>query len=335
MGNAFGQFFGIDFGTENTYISKWGRGVVLIEPTIALMDAYSQEPVAVGADAALLMRQAPGRFSVELPIRSGVVQNFELARQVLRHYVKKVLTPRIPFFDPVKAVMCIPCGLPATEMIALEYVAEYAGLRDILLLEEPVAAALGEGLDVVRPVGKMVVKIGAGEGCAAVVTMAGIAEYEKIDMGGAGVDQLIAGYVFDRYGIHIGDTVAKYIKAQLGSEAAKEGFGVTGRSALTGFPEEVFVYAEEFQNVLGMAYAAVTEAIFRLFKKTSPELVSDISEEGLLFCGGGALLHGLLDYVKKEVDLPVRLAENPQAVLAEGGARAAGLYLSRRNSAVV
>ncbi len=329
------QFFGVDFGTANTCISQWGGGVVLYEPTVALKDTDSYEPVAVGAQALALMKKMPGNFSVEYPIRRGRILDFELARYVLRYFMRKVQVRRYSFFHAPKAALCIPCGLPATEMYALEYAAQYAGIKDVLLLEEPVAAAIGAGMDVAKPIGRMIVKMGREGSCAAVVTMAGVATYEKIEMGDTRINAMIAGYVSDKYGIGIGNMVAERVKGSLGKDTEKEGFSVTGRSALTGFPEEVFLYPEEFQPVLQSAYTSVVDAVLRLFKKTSPELVSDISEEGLLFYGGGSLLYGLRDFVENSIQLPVRIMENPEYTLAQGAAVAAGTYLGRRKQAVI
>jgi rod shape-determining protein MreB and related proteins len=320
--NGFGgRDMAVDLGTANTLVYVRGRGIVLSEPSVVAIDHASGEVHAVGVEAKRMLGRTPGTISAIRPLKDGVIADFDVTEQMLRHFIQKVHQHR---FAHPRVVVCVPSGVTGVEKRAVEEATRNAGARDAYLIEEPMAAAIGAGLPVSEPTGNMIVDVGGGTSEVAVISLGGIVVSVSLRVGGDEMDEAIISHVKREYKLLIGNQTAEEIKLEVGSafrmkeEVQAE---VRGRDMLTGLPKTVIIGSDEIRHALEEPVVQVIDAIKSTLDKTPPELAADIMDRGIVLAGGGALLNGLDERLRHETQMPVQLAESPLTCVAVGSGR--------------
>jgi rod shape-determining protein MreB len=318
----------IDLGTANTLVYVKGRGIVLNEPSVvAISDNRGKKQVlAVGDEAKLMLGRTPGSIAAIRPLRDGVIADFEAAEEMIKHFIRKV-NGRKGFASPM-VVVCVPSGSTAVERRAIQESAESAGARKVLLIEEPMAAAIGAGLPVTEPSGSMIVDIGGGTTEVAVISLGGIVYARSVRVGGDKMDEAIISYIRRNFNLLIGESTAERIKMEIGAasapEAGEEGplCEVRGRDLMNGVPREVIVSQRQIAESLYEPVSQIVEAVKVALENTPPELAADIVDKGIVLTGGGALLHRLDAVLRDSTGLPVVVAEEALSCVALGTGRA-------------
>ena len=317
----------IDLGTANTLVYVKGRGIVLNEPSVvAIVDVKGKKQVlAVGEDAKQMLGRTPGNIQAIRPLRDGVIADFEVAEEMIKHFIRKVHNRR-SFASPL-VVVCVPSGSTAVERRAIQESAESAGARRVFLIEEPMAAAIGSGLPVTEPTGSMVVDIGGGTTEVAVLSLGGIVYSRSVRVGGDRMDEAIIAYIRRNHNLLVGESSAERVKEEIGSACPPEdGEGATmeikGRDLMNGVPKELVISERQVAESLAEPVGAIIEAVKVALEHTAPELAADIVDKGIVLTGGGALL-GNMDYVLRHATgLPVSIADDPLSCVVLGTGRA-------------
>ncbi|HEX7389104.1 MAG TPA: rod shape-determining protein [Acidiphilium sp.] len=317
----------IDLGTANTLVYVKGRGIVLDEPSVvAIAEVKGRKQVlAVGEEAKHMLGRTPGNISAIRPLRDGVIADFEVAEDMIKHFIRKVHNRR-GFASPM-IIVCVPSGSTAVERRAIQESAESAGARKVLLIEEPMAAAIGAGLPVTEPSGSMVVDVGGGTTEVAVISLGGIVYSRSVRVGGDKMDEAIISYIRRSHNLLIGESSAEKIKVDIGAAwAGPKDQGpvreVKGRDLINGVPREVTVSQAQIAESLVEPVSQIVEAVKVALENTPPELAADIVDKGIVLTGGGALLHRLDDVLRESTGLPVVIAEDPLQCVAMGTGRA-------------
>lgn len=308
----------IDLGTANTVVYVRDRGIVLSEPSVVALDDATRQVYAVGIEAEQMIGRTPASISATRPLRHGVIADFEVTEQMLRHFFAKVLQSR--WVHP-RLVMCAPSGITDVERRAIEEASLSAGARRVHLIEEPIAAAIGAGLAIAEPVGRMVVDVGGGTTDVAVISLGGIVVSRSVRVGGYDLDEAIAAHIRSEHRVAIGSQSAEAIKIALGSAAALEPevtAEVRGRDLLNGLPRQLELGSDEVRGAIEGRLAEILAAIHATLEDTPPELGGDIAQHGVLMAGGGSLLRAFPDRVAAETQLPVHVAESPLTCVAIG-----------------
>ena len=318
----------IDLGTANTLVYVKGRGIVLNEPSVvAISDIRGRKQVlAVGEEAKQMLGRTPGNIAAIRPLRDGVIADFEVAEEMIKHFIRKVHNRR-SFASPM-IVVCVPSGSTAVERRAIQESAESAGARKVLLIEEPMAAAIGAGLPVTEPSGSMVVDIGGGTTEVAVISLGGIVYARSVRVGGDKMDEAVISYIRRTHNLLIGESSAERIKMTIGAAAQPEEGDdgplteVKGRDLMNGVPREVVVSQREIAYSLAEPVTAIVDAVKVALENTPPELAADIVDKGIVLTGGGAQLYRLDEVLRDATGLPVVVAEEPLNCVALGTGRA-------------
>jgi rod shape-determining protein MreB len=316
-----GRDMAVDLGTANTLVYVRGRGIVLSEPSVVAIDQRTGEVHAVGVEAKRMLGRTPGTIQAIRPLKDGVIADFDVTEQMLRHFIQKVHQHR---FAHPRVVVCVPSGVTGVERRAVEEATLSAGARQAYLIEEPMAAAIGAGLPIAEPAGNMIVDVGGGTSEVAVISLGGIVCSQSLRVGGDEMDEGIVNYVKRDYKLLIGTQTAEEIKLEIGSawgmreEVQAE---VRGRDMLTGLPKTIILSSEEVRQALEEPVGQIIDAIKQTLDKTPPELAADIMDRGVVLAGGGALLHGLDERLRHETQMPVHLAESPLTCVAVGSGR--------------
>jgi rod shape-determining protein MreB len=318
----------IDLGTANTLVYVKGRGIVLDEPSVvAIADVRGKKQVlAVGEEAKMMLGRTPGNIQAIRPLRDGVIADFEVAEEMIKHFIRKVHSRR-GFARPM-IIVCVPSGSTAVERRAIQESAENAGAHKVLLIEEPMAAAIGAGLPVTEPSGSMIVDIGGGTTEVAVISLGGIVYSRSVRVGGDKMDEAIISYIRRNHNLLIGESSAERIKMDIGAAAppydSEDGpyREVKGRDLMNGVPREVLVSQRQIADSLAEPVAAIVEAVKVALENTPPELASDIVDKGIVLTGGGALLYRLDQVLRDATGLPVVVAEDALQCVALGTGRA-------------
>ena len=317
----------IDLGTANTLIFTPGKGVVLNEPTVvALRSNRTQNPTvaAVGLDAKQMLGRTPDNITAIRPLKDGVIADFEVTQKMLKHFINKVKVKR--FLANPNVIVCVPCKSTLVERRAIREAVESAGANKALLLEEPMAAAIGAGLPVHEASGSMVVDIGGGTTEIAVIALSGCVYADSIRIGGDVFDEAIITHVRRTHGCVIGETTAERIKTEVGTAIDEPDntleVEVRGRSMAEGVPKSFVVTSTEIQKALNDPIAAIISGVKAALEQTPPELSADIAERGIVLTGGGALLRNLDVLISQETGLPVTVAEDPLTCVSRGGGKA-------------
>jgi rod shape-determining protein MreB and related proteins len=323
----FSNDLSIDLGTANTLIYVRGEGIVLNEPSVvAIRNHNGQKTVtAVGADAKRMLGRTPGNITAIRPMKDGVIADFQVTEKMLQHFINKV--HENSFFPPSPRVLvCVPCKSTQVERRAIRESVISAGAREVRLIEEPMAAAIGAGLPVEKPSGSMVVDIGGGTTEIAIISLNGIVYAESVRVGGDRFDEAIITHVRRNYGSLIGDATAERIKKEIGCAYPSEGvlreIDVRGRNLAEGVPRSFTLNSDEILEALQETLSAIVQAVKSALEQSPPELASDIAESGMVLTGGGALLKDLDKLLSEETGLPVIVADDPLTCVARGGGKA-------------
>src|SRR5438874_4611615 len=316
-----GRDMAVDLGTANTLVYVRGRGIVLSEPSVVAIDQRTGDVHAVGIEAKRMLGRTPGDIQAIRPLKDGVIADFDVTEQMLRHFIQKVHQNR---WAHPRVVVCVRSGVTGVEKRAVEEATYSAGARQAYLIEEPMAAAIGAGLPVSEPTGNMIVDIGGGTTEVAVISLGGIVVSQSIRVGGDEMDDAIVNYVKREYKLMIGQQTAEEIKLEIGSafplseEVQAE---VRGRDLVSGLPKTVVLTSEEVRGALEEPVGQIIGAVKETLDRTPPELASDIMDRGIMLAGGGALLQGLDERLRDETQMPCHLAESPLTCVAVGSGR--------------
>jgi rod shape-determining protein MreB len=310
---------GIDLGTATTLVYVKGEGVVLCEPSVVAVERGTSHVLAVGEEAKRMLGRTPGNIIAIRPMRDGVITDFEVTEAMLRHFIRKVRHRR--FQIRPRIVIAIPSGITEVERRAVKESAERAGAREVFLIEEPIAAAIGVGLPIQEPVGNMIIDIGGGTTEIAVISLAGIVFSKSIRIGGDEMNEAIVEYLKKTYNLMVGERTAEEIKIKIGSAYPLEeelSLEVKGRDLIAGLPKMVTVTSEEIRESLQEPLRAILEVTKMSLERTPPELAADLIDHGIVIAGGGSLLKGLDKLISEETGLPVHIAEDPVTAVANG-----------------
>lgn len=320
--NLIGMFssdMGIDLGTASTLVYLKNEGIVLCEPSVVAIEAGTSNVLAVGEEAKRMLGRTPGNIIAIRPMRDGVIADFEITEAMLRYFIKKVHNSR-GLVRP-RVVIAVPSGITEVEKRAVKDSALHAGAREVFMLEEPVAAAIGVGLPIQEPSGNMIIDIGGGTTEMAVISLAGVVFAKSIRVGGDEMDDALISYLKRTYNLMIGERTAEEIKIRIGSGYPMEEemtMDVRGRDLVAGLPKMISVNSEEIREALSEPIAQIVEAVRITLERTPPELSADLIEKGLILAGGGSLLRGLDKLISEETGLPVHLADDPLTAVALG-----------------
>ncbi len=319
---SFSKDIGIDLGTANTLIFMKGKGIIMREPSVVAVDTKTDTVRYVGNDAKIVIGRTPSSIVAVRPLKDGVIADFDITASMLQIFIKKVCGS-ILFARP-RVIICIPSGVTEVERRAVRSAAIKAGARQVAIIEEPMAAAIGAGLPVAEATGSMVVDIGGGTSEVAVISLGGIVTAKSIRVGGDEFDSSIIQYIKRRFNLLIGERTAEEIKIKVGSACEyedEEPIDIKGRNLLDGLPKNISIHPHEVREALVDPISSVIEAVKSTLERTPPELAADIIDHGIVLTGGGALLRGLDRLISKETGIMVRIAEDPLDCVAIGTGR--------------
>ena len=316
--NLFSNDIGIDLGTANTLVYVKDRGIVLREPSVVAIQEGTKRILAVGDEAKRMLGRTPGNIVAIRPMKSGVIADFDITEAMIRYFIRKVHTRKL--VKP-RVIMAVPGDITEVEKRAVQDSARHAGAREVFLIEEPMAAAIGVGLPVQEPAGNMIVDIGGGTCEVAVISLAGIVYARSVRVGGDAMDECIVQYMRRVYNLMIGERTAEEIKIRLGSAyplAEEKTMEVKGRDLVAGLPKTLTITSEEIREALQEPVSAIIEAIRITLERCPPELSSDLVDRGIVLAGGTSQLRGMDKLLAEQTGLPVHVAEDPLSAVAEG-----------------
>ena len=316
----------IDLGTANTLVYVKGRGIILNEPSVVVLRETKgrREVLAVGDEAKLMLGRTPGNLQAIRPLRDGVIADFDVAEEMIKHFIRKVHNRRS--FAAPQIIVCVPSGSTVVERRAIHQSCTSAGASRVYLVEEPMAAAIGAGLPVTEPTGSMVVDVGGGTTEVAVLSLGGIVYARSVRVGGDKMDEAVIGYIRRNHNVLIGESSAERIKKEIGSAAVpKDGEGkmlsVKGRDLMNGVPKELILSEAQIAEALSEPVGQIIESVKTALEHTAPELAADIVDKGIMLTGGGALLGNLEIVLRQATGLPVSIADDPLSCVALGTGR--------------
>ncbi len=315
----FSNDMGIDLGTATTLVYIKGQGVVLCEPSVVAIEKGSSNVLAVGEEAKRMLGRTPGNIVAIRPMKDGVIADFEITESMLRYFIKKVHNSR-RLVRP-RMVIAIPSGITEVEKRAVKDSALHAGAREVFMIEEPIAAAIGVGLPIEEPAGNMIIDIGGGTTEIAVISLAGVVFSKSIRIGGDEMDDAIINYLRKTYNLMIGERTAEEIKIKIGSAYPLEQeltMEVRGRDLVAGLPKMLNITSEEIREAMGEPVSQIIESVRITLERTPPELSADLIERGIVIAGGASLLRGLDKLIQEETGLPVHVTEDPLTAVALG-----------------
>ena len=310
---------GIDLGTANTLVYMKGKGIIMREPSVVAVDTKTDEVRCVGGEAKAVIGRTPGSIVAVRPLKDGVIADFDITANMLENFLKKACGNSM--FSRPRVVICIPSGVTEVERRAVREATLKAGARQVSVIEEPMAAAIGAGLPISEPVGSMIVDIGGGTSEVAVISLGGIVASRSVRVGGDEFDQSIIAYIKRKYNLLIGERTAEDIKIQIGSAYPLEEettLEIKGRNLVDGLPKNITIGSEEIREALSESLYKVVDAVKETLERTPPELSADIIDHGITLSGGGALLRGLDQLISTETGIDVHVAETPLDCVALG-----------------
>lgn len=317
---------GIDLGTASVLVYVKGKGVVLKEPSVVAFDRDTNRIKAIGEEARQMLGRTPGNIVAVRPMHQGVISDYAVTERMLKYFIKKAMGRRS--FRRPRISVCVPSQVTEVERKAVEDATYQAGAREVFIIEEPIAAAVGAGLDVFQPCGNMVVDIGGGTTDAAVISVGGIVCSTSLKVAGDNFDEAIVRYMRKKHNLLIGERTAEDIKIRIGAAkcgADNPSMEVKGRNLVTGLPKSIVITSEETEEALREATGQIVEAVHNVLEMTPPELTADIAERGIVLTGGGSLLRGLEELIEERTGINTLRAEDPLTVVAIG----TGLYLEQ------
>jgi len=319
----FSSDLAIDLGTANTLIFVEGKGIVLREPSVVAINTQTKEVQAVGSDAKEMLGRAPGNIEAIRPMKDGVIAHFEVTEKMIRHFIKKVHNNRTTLVRP-RVVIAVPSGITQVESRAVRDSALSAGAREVFLIDEPMAAAIGVGLPVEEPSGNLIVDIGGGTTEVAVISMSGVVFSKSVRVAGDEMNDAIINYIKKKYNLLIGERTSEQIKIEIGSAYPLENpltIEVKGRDLVAGIPKTLIVSDEEIREALAETFSTIVEAVKIALERTPPELAADIVDKGIVVAGGGSLVKGLDSLLREATGLPISLAEDALSAVALGSGK--------------
>ncbi len=315
---------GIDLGTANTLVYVKGKGIVLREPSVVAINDITKRALAVGREAKQMIGRTPGNIVAIRPLKDGVIADFEVTQTMLKRFISKVTSKSI--LASPRIIVCFPSGVTGVEKRAIEEATKQAGAREVVLMEEPMAAAIGAGLPVDDATGSMIVDIGGGTTEVAVISLGGIVTSKSLRIAGNELDQSITSYIKKEFNLMIGERTAEQIKMEIGSafqlDEVERVIDIKGRDLVTGLPKTIKVTEDQIRDALKEPVSAIIDSIKTTLEKTPPELAADIMEKGIMLAGGGALLRNLDSLINHETHMPVHIAEQPLDCVALGAGKA-------------
>lgn len=315
----FASDMGIDLGTASTLVYVKGKGILLREPSVVAIDKNTNFVLAVGEDAKKMIGRTPANIVAIRPLRNGVIADFEITQEMIRHFIRKVRQDRT-LIRP-RVVIGVPSGITGVEKRAVKEAAEQAGAREVFIIEEPMAAAIGAEIPVHEAAGSMIVDIGGGTTEVAVISLGGMVISNSLRVAGDAMDEAIVQYIKRKYNLTIGERTAEDVKIRIGSiypQEKEETMEVKGRSLKTGLPETVEIVSDEIRGALSDTVRMIIEMVKSTLEQTPPELSADIIERGIVLAGGSSLLRGLDKLMSEETGLPVHVAEDPLTCVVKG-----------------
>lgn len=313
---------GIDLGTANTLVYVKGKGILLREPSVVAINSINKKVLAVGEEAKRMIGRTPGNIVAIRPMRDGVIADYDITQVMLKKFISKVIGKS---FTSPRIIVCFPSGVTEVEKRAIDAAAKQAGAKEVVLMEEPMAAAIGAGLPVDEPTGSMIVDIGGGTTEVAIISLEGIVTSKSLRVAGDDFDQAIITYIKKEYNLMIGERTAETVKMELGSayETGEEKtMEIKGRDLVSGLPKTITITESQIRGALKETIASIIDAIKTTLEKTPPELAADIMEKGIMLAGGGALLRGLDKLINYETHMPVHIADSPLDCVALGAGKA-------------
>ncbi len=313
----------VDLGTANTLVYVKGEGIVLNEPSVVALEKSTGKPMGFGLDAKRMLGRTPDSILAVRPLKDGVIADFDVTEKMLRHFLKRIIDQHVFKVKP-RVIVCVPSGITEVERRAVRDSAETAGAKQVLMVAEPMAAAIGVGLPVETPTGNMVIDIGGGTTEIAVIALSGIVSDTSIRTGGDELDQAIVQFMRKNYNLLVGEPTAEGIKIRIGSAAPvgeEQEMEVKGRDLVSGIPKTVRVHSSEIREALQEPIQQIVDAVRRALEITPPELASDIVDRGIIMTGGGALIRGLDVLLSQETGLPIHVDEDPLTCVVRGAGR--------------
>ena len=320
---GFASEVGIDLGTANVLVYIKGKGIVLNEPSVVAINNDTDEILAVGEEARQMLGRTPANIVAVRPLRDGVISDYDITERMLKYSIRKTCGS-VRFFKP-KIMVCVPSGVTEVEKRAVREAATQAGGKDVYLMEEPVAAAIGAGIDIAKPDGVMVIDIGGGTTDIAVISLGGIVASTSVKIAGDKFDEAIIKYMRKAHKLYIGERTAEELKVTIGTAFPRDEVVTKecrGRDLVTGLPKSVDVTSDEMMDALEEPLYAITEAVHNVLERTPPELAADISNSGIIITGGGALLYGIDRRIEERTGIKVIIAEDPKSCVAIGTGKA-------------
>ena len=317
---AAGTDIGIDLGTASVLVYVKGKGVVLKEPSVVAFDRNTNKIKAIGEEARLMLGRTPGNIVAVRPLRQGVISDYTVTEKMLSYFISRTVGKSL-FGRKPRISVCVPSGATEVEKKAVEDATYQAGAREVSIIEEPIAAAIGAGIDIARPCGNMIVDIGGGTSDIAVISLGGSVVSTSIKIAGDDFDEAIVRYMRKKHNLLIGERTAEDIKIKIGTcfpLAQPETMDVRGRNLVTGLPKTVQVSSEETEEALREATLQIVEAVHSVLEKTPPELAADVADRGIVLTGGGALLRGLEELIEDRTGINTMTAEEPMTCVAIG-----------------
>jgi len=321
--NFFSNDLAIDLGTANTLVNVKGQGIVLREPSVVAINSDTKEVLAVGEEAKQMLGRAPKSISAIRPMKDGVIAHFEVTEKMISNFIRKVHNNRKTLVRP-RVVIAVPSGITQVEKRAVRDSAESAGAREVFLIEEPMAAAIGVDLPVQEPTGNMIIDIGGGTTEVAIISMSGIVFSRSVRIAGDEMDEAIVNYIKKKYNLLIGERTAEELKIHIGSAYPLNEpmtMEVKGRDLIAGIPKTLTVSDKEIRKALTETFGAIVEAVKIALERTPPELAADIVDKGVVIAGGGSLIKGLDILLKEATGLPITLAMDPLSAVALGAGK--------------
>jgi rod shape-determining protein MreB len=324
--NKFSNDIGIDLGTANTLVYVKGQGVVIDEPSVVALNTKTNRVVAVGNDAREMLGRNPKHIRVVRPLVDGVISDFDVTEEMLSYLIRKAESQTKKFFRP-RVIVGVPSGITNVEHRAVYDAAHNAGAREVYIIEEPMAAAIGLGLPVLEPVGSMIIDIGGGTTDIAVISLAGVVQSKNLKIAGDKLNQDIIVYLRDEFKILVGEKTAEEIKIKIGAISNHEQLEseVRGRDIITGLPRQILVNNHDIREAITHSISILVEGVKEVLEKTPPEVVSDVMQKGIHLVGGGAMIGGLNELLQDELDIAVYIGEDPLYSVVVG----TGLVLDR------
>ena len=323
---------GIDLGTASVLVYVKGKGVILKEPSVVAFDRDTNSIKAIGEEARMMLGRTPGHIVAVRPLRQGVISDYTVTEKMIKYFVQKAMGRRT--FKKPRISICVPSGVTEVEKKAVEEATYAAGAREVLLIEEPVAAAIGAGIDISKPCGNMIVDIGGGTADIAVISLGGTVVNTSIKIAGDDFDEAIVRYIRKKHNLLIGDQTAEDIKIKIGTTyplVEEETMEVRGRNLVTGLPKTITVTSSETEEAFRDATGQIVNAVIGVLEKTPPELSADILDRGIVLTGGGSMLRGLEELISERTGINTMTAEEPMKVVAIGTGQYVEFMAGRRD----